>query len=185
MRNEAGSSDARVVKTRGALTNALRGLVETRRFGKITIFDICGAACVSRATFYAHFVDKYDLLKYCLTDIRAGFEDIRGASRPATDTICDFLRDNTKFVQNLLRDPDQEVVWLLSDFIADTLSPERDTGDAWIQFCAGGLISILLSHMRGRVSQREAMLRDLCHVLGIIGAMPSRVFQPTHGAGAV
>jgi len=44
--------------------NAVLKLLNRRNFEKITVNDICEEALVSRATFYAHFNDKYDLFKY-------------------------------------------------------------------------------------------------------------------------
>lgn len=54
--------DRRSTKTREFLIKALEQLIQTKDFEKLTIAQITEAANVNRATFYAHFLDKYDLL---------------------------------------------------------------------------------------------------------------------------
>jgi AcrR family transcriptional regulator len=57
--NEA---DPRVKRTRKLLRDAFVALLAERRFHRISVQDIAERATVNRATFYAHFVDKYELL---------------------------------------------------------------------------------------------------------------------------
>jgi AcrR family transcriptional regulator len=54
--------DPRVKRTRELLVEAFKKLMRESEFHKITIQDITELATVNRATFYAHFEDKYDLL---------------------------------------------------------------------------------------------------------------------------
>jgi AcrR family transcriptional regulator len=54
--------DPRVRRTRKLLEEAFLELIQERNFQAITIQDIADRATVNRATFYAHFEDKYDLL---------------------------------------------------------------------------------------------------------------------------
>jgi AcrR family transcriptional regulator len=54
--------DPRVRRTRKLLEQAFLELMQERNFQSITIQDIAERATVNRATFYAHFEDKYDLL---------------------------------------------------------------------------------------------------------------------------
>ncbi len=56
------SPDRRVQRTRRALHRALMELVLEKRYDKITVQEIIDHADVGRATFYAHFQDKDDLL---------------------------------------------------------------------------------------------------------------------------
>ena len=59
--------DRRSTKTREYLIKALEQLIQTKDFEKLTIAQITEAADVNRATFYAHFLDKYDLLDATIT----------------------------------------------------------------------------------------------------------------------
>jgi AcrR family transcriptional regulator len=54
--------DPRVRRTRKLLEQAFLELMQEHNFQSITIQDIADRATVNRATFYAHFEDKYDLL---------------------------------------------------------------------------------------------------------------------------
>ncbi len=54
--------DRRVKRTRRRLQRALAALILEKRYEKITVQNIIDRADVSRSTFYAHFLDKEDLL---------------------------------------------------------------------------------------------------------------------------
>jgi AcrR family transcriptional regulator len=56
------NADPRVKRTRQLLQRAFLELFQEKRFSAITVQDIAERATVNRATFYAHFEDKYDLL---------------------------------------------------------------------------------------------------------------------------
>lgn len=56
------SLDRRQRKTRSALDGALLRLIADRPYAAITVEDIVTAADLARATFYAHYRDKDDLL---------------------------------------------------------------------------------------------------------------------------
>jgi AcrR family transcriptional regulator len=54
--------DPRIKRTRQLLQQALLELMAERNFQSITVQDIAEKATVNRATFYAHYEDKFDLL---------------------------------------------------------------------------------------------------------------------------
>lgn len=56
----------RMTNTKQSLINGFFRLVNKKDFEKITIADITKGAQVNRATFYAHFEDKYDLIDYIM-----------------------------------------------------------------------------------------------------------------------
>jgi AcrR family transcriptional regulator len=67
--------DPRVTRTRKLLLDAFLSLMAEKSFDDITVQDIAARATVNRATFYAHFVDKYALVDEL---IRAGFTQMLG-----------------------------------------------------------------------------------------------------------
>jgi len=69
-RREAGRPDRRVGKTRRALKEGLTDLILERGYEAVTVQDVIDRADVGRSTFYAHFVDKDDLLLAILSDLR-------------------------------------------------------------------------------------------------------------------
>lgn len=60
--------NVRKTQTKQSLINAFFHLVSEKDFEKITVADITKGAHVNRATFYAHFNDKYELLDYIMGD---------------------------------------------------------------------------------------------------------------------
>lgn len=60
--------DPRVLRTRKLIMDAFIDLSMRKDFKNITIKDITTAATVNRATFYYHFMDKYDLLEKVLSE---------------------------------------------------------------------------------------------------------------------
>jgi AcrR family transcriptional regulator len=63
--------DPRIRRTRLLLQQALKSLLDTTEFEKISVQDISEAATVNRATFYDHYPDKFALLE-CMVATRFG-----------------------------------------------------------------------------------------------------------------
>jgi AcrR family transcriptional regulator len=59
-------TDPRVRRTRKLLQDAFMELVGEKSFHAISVQDIAERATLNRATFYAHFEDKYALIDYIL-----------------------------------------------------------------------------------------------------------------------
>lgn len=64
--------DPRVTRTRKLIRDALVSLLAEKNFESISVQDIAARATVNRATFYAHFTDKFALLDAMLKDDFAG-----------------------------------------------------------------------------------------------------------------
>jgi AcrR family transcriptional regulator len=54
--------DPRVTRTRKLIRDALTALIAEKSFEAITVQDIAEHATINRATFYAHYTDKFALL---------------------------------------------------------------------------------------------------------------------------
>jgi AcrR family transcriptional regulator len=82
--------DPRVRRTRLLLEQAFMDVLKEKGFQTITVQDIAQRAGVNRATFYAHFDDKYNLLDH---SIRQGFlQEIEKRMLNA----CHFSMDNLR-----------------------------------------------------------------------------------------
>jgi AcrR family transcriptional regulator len=68
MKTLINENDPRVIRTRRLLLDAFVALVRKKDFTSISVKDITESAQVNRATFYAHFQDKYDILEYMVID---------------------------------------------------------------------------------------------------------------------
>lgn len=61
------SIDPRIIRTKQLLVNAFQKVSREKKLSQITVKDITDIATVNRATFYAHFTDKEDILDYTLS----------------------------------------------------------------------------------------------------------------------
>lgn len=60
--------DPRAIRTRRLITDAFDQLMSFKDFDHISVKDITSLATINRATFYSHFVDKYELADVMLTE---------------------------------------------------------------------------------------------------------------------
>ena len=68
-RGKGARPDRRVARSRRALKEALTDLILERGYEAVTVQDVIDRADVGRSTFYAHFLDKDDLLMAILADL--------------------------------------------------------------------------------------------------------------------
>lgn len=61
--------DARIVKSKKMLKNALIKLISKKSFDKINVSEICDEAKIHRMTFYNHYSDKFSLFKDAVADV--------------------------------------------------------------------------------------------------------------------
>lgn len=95
--NEA---DPRVQRTRKLLQEALVSLMAEKNFANITVQDIAERATLNRATFYAHFPDKFALMDHLVREtFRDEVQQRVGPSSAFTRerlhllliTVCEFM----------------------------------------------------------------------------------------------
>ena len=77
-------NDPRSKRTRRLLQEALTDLMRKQKFHEISVQDITARAEINRATFYAHFVDKYELLN---SQIRDSFQSLLDQKLPEHPTF--------------------------------------------------------------------------------------------------
>src|SRR5277367_6279170 len=97
--------DPRIRRTRGLLQGALWHLLESKQFEDISVQDITDAATLNRATFYAHYPDKFALLE---ESIRVSFLQLLqkrhvrfdgtcpSAFRAIVLAVCDYVMDGRR-----------------------------------------------------------------------------------------
>jgi len=82
--------DPRVKRTRSLILQAFGGLLAEKGFESISVQDITDKAEINRATFYAHFQDKYDLLNKAIGQM------FRQEIEKRTLNACHYTPDNLK-----------------------------------------------------------------------------------------
>lgn len=105
--------DLRQRRTRQSLVRALEELLAERPFQSLSVTDICQRAMVHRTTFYAHFNDKQELLRYLLLGVERRCvetclpRDWSGAARDyfltAARNVLDFFQSRRDFYRTCLR----------------------------------------------------------------------------------
>lgn len=91
---ESQRSDPRVTRTRKLIADAFVELTLQKDFKDITVKDITDKATINRATFYAHFADKYELMEDSISQsVSANMQE---AFRPfqalETETFAEVFR---------------------------------------------------------------------------------------------
>ncbi|MUT64791.1 TetR/AcrR family transcriptional regulator [Paenibacillus sp. NEAU-GSW1] len=61
-------TDRRIIRTRTMISEAFLVILHNKPFDEISIVDISEQANINRSTFYAHFIDKEDLLHQMVAD---------------------------------------------------------------------------------------------------------------------
>ncbi len=82
--------DPRVKRTRGMILGAFDGLIAERGFESISVQDLTDQAQINRATFYAHFADKYALLDYSIS------QKFMQEIEKRTLNACHYSQDNLR-----------------------------------------------------------------------------------------
>ena len=82
--------DPRIKRTRGLILQSFESLLAEKGFETISVQDVTDKAQVNRATFYAHFPDKYALLDYSIQ--KAFMSEIE----KRTLNVCSYSPDNLR-----------------------------------------------------------------------------------------
>lgn len=93
-------------KTKAKMANALKELMQTNTFEKITVSDITNTCKVHRQTFYYHFQDRYELLDWLIyNELLVPFVDNFSLDNmyDRLYNMFDAMLKDKKFYQNALR----------------------------------------------------------------------------------
>lgn len=154
--------DLRIVRTRRLLSSTLLDMMEEQSIEKISVINLCNRAMVNRATFYAHFEDKYHLLSFALEELKDGlYADFTKDTKFTTPShtvnsllimAVGFFFDEHNHIANILRyNRNGKVINSIQDSIAQSikyqLSKYKEAYDVKIpiqvlsNFIAGGMMS--------------------------------------------
>lgn len=90
--------------TKRALALAMKELMKTTPFSKISVGDICEKCEMNRKSFYYHFKDKYDLINWIYsTEFISNIQDkIYDSEWDFIEDICTYFYDNRDFYKKAL-----------------------------------------------------------------------------------
>jgi AcrR family transcriptional regulator len=144
--------DPRVKRTRKLLHDAFDSLLAEKGFESITVQDIAERATVNRATFYAHYQDKYHLAEGRTRELfqerlASRLPDRSDVSARAFETLCqavfDFLADlygHCKMDRQLGSLLEVAMHETLNSFIADLLGRAARSAQAKRRIDATALV---------------------------------------------
>lgn len=99
---------ANAEQAKRAFAKALINLMESEPFGKITILQICQCADYARQTFYLHFKNKEDVVRYYIADIFDRYlvflknSDIK-TEDDLLESMCIYWDKHTKYIKGLVK----------------------------------------------------------------------------------
>jgi AcrR family transcriptional regulator len=82
--------DPRVKRTRGLILQSFESLLSEKNFENISVQDVTDKAQINRATFYAHYQDKYTLLDHSINKLFMQEIEKR------TLNVCSYSTDNLR-----------------------------------------------------------------------------------------
>ena len=186
--------DTRVVKTREKLTAAFAQMMSTTPYDQITVFDLCDAADVRRATFYKHFNDKSDFFSYIISIIQEkilkSVEKSKNQIKTPVDfytlyvvNVLEYLRFREPIVKNLLKSGGLSIIMTLIldknyESLVKDLSMDVENGlqlpadvHTVARFMNGGISWMIVSWLQEHYCSEEEFVKS---VEGIISKFLTR-----------
>ena len=128
--------DRRIQRTQQLLEAALLSLIKEKDFDAISVQEIIDRANVGRATFYAHYDNKEDLLE-------SGFEGLLAA-----------LRERQREARSRGTEPDEQLLGFSRHLLAHA-DEHRDIFPAMVSRRGGALIQHLLRNLLVKVVRED------------------------------
>jgi AcrR family transcriptional regulator len=178
--------DRRVLRTQQLLRGALFALIQEKGFEALSVQNIIDRANVGRATFYAHFDNKEDLLLSGFDALRASLRERQrealshgssldkwtfGFSHDMLAHVNDYRhlframagKRSGAAVQRVMHKLTIDLVRDDLKAMADRIDSHAAVTDAVVEFIAGGLFGLLMWWLRGKnrlsVEELNALFR--------------------------
>lgn len=136
-------------------------LIKKQSIAKVTVREVCELAGINRSTFYAHYVDMYDLfekvektMERSMTE--AFLEQVHGGSDigKCFESMFEFIREHRQFYEIYLNEANHPTIGLARDLyqarlgnvnVSDTFGFDLFKGEINYQedFFIGGLTAII------------------------------------------
>lgn len=183
--------DRRVQRTIQLLHDSLLSLIQEKGFEALTVQDILDRANLGRATFYAHFDNKEDLLLSGFEHLRATLREQQRralASHASSDQrlfafsreIFDHVAAYRSVFRPMMRKPSGALVEqllhkMMIDLVRDEVramlpasaSPQNSIVEPVVQFLAGGLFGLLRPWAEGKLRLSVAEVNTLFRKLAL------------------
>lgn len=163
--------DLRKERTLKSLSESMLGLMTEKRYKDITVAELCDRAMVRRATFYRHFSDKDDLLRFVVRSYRErirqnvdpdGNLPLRDFCECMTGALLDFVDENQVLLRKVALSTELPFfVTLFAQEISSEFAKKLE-GDCLNQGDSSGAIDLDV--------KRNLLLADF-YIFGLLGSL--------------
>lgn len=140
--------------TKKALASALKELMKTVPFAKISVGDICSVCEMNRKSFYYHFKDKYDLINWIYTsEFVVGLQNkIYDNEWDILEDMCTYFYDNRDFYRKALQIEGQNSFYdyfrdvlktLFTEYIKDVFD-KCENSDFYVTFYSDAFVTSIV-----------------------------------------
>ena len=131
--------DARIIRTKRDLANALEELLQERNFDELSVKDITDKAMISKNTFYNNFQDKNELLNFLFMRYK---DELMKKIQPYLDHyVHAFYESNLPIDKMILADKSKCLYWNITKFIKEVLEDLDKTYDHFLTSHADPMIT--------------------------------------------
>jgi len=167
-------------RTKQALAQALRQLLNTRTLDKITVKDITDCAGLNRQTFYYHFQDVYDLIRWIFEEGIRDHLDLEGGSqdlRKEMSEVFRLIQDERDLVLNAYRSISRDYLEQYMLFLLERILRPRMEADPAsaaltaeerefvLNFYNYAIVGLLENWIRGGMKGEAELLIERAHRL--------------------
>ena len=188
-RMEEKKVDRRVRYSLMVIKQSFITLLKKKPISKITIKEICDVADVNRATFYAHYLDQYDLLHQIEQDLideinqylyghdlNANLSAVSEEPIELLDKILQYVKENAELFDlflNLEEDIhfQQEVIQIVGNQHFASMTVDRDSSEYMFLFYASGSIGVIQKWLHDGMKKSTREMAELILKLSISGRM--------------
>ncbi len=165
---ETTASSSRSEGTREKLAEALQRLMQRKALSGITIGELTGTASLSRKSFYYHFADKEQLVRWMLArDLEKILSSSVSSAWEALEILCHHFGARRESYRNLMDGPGaKEMSRLLCPFFGRLLEKEGAAcaGDDFARFFASSVMMVITWWLQDCSEEdAAAFLLDLRH----------------------
>ena len=165
---EEKKKDRRVKYTLMVIRESFIQLLKQKPISKITIKEICEEADINRATFYAHYLDQYDLLSQIENDViddinqylsSYDFKNIAEAPYEMLEKILEYIKENAGLFELLLLNANADIKFRkrITEIIGQqhflAITPDKKDSEYVYLFFANCAIGVILKWIEGSVKK--------------------------------
>ncbi len=162
------------IKTRNKIKLAFATLLnEKQELNKVTVTDIVKEADITRASFYTHFDNVYDIAKELQNEtLDILFNNIKETPNLDTinnyfDEIINYLKNNEDIYQKILSCDDpliyiEKLSLQITEAIMEALK-NRDALNIDITFFINGCMAIIIKYFKGKTNYTLDDINDFMH----------------------